>query len=628
MAKAADGTLPILQQQQNDELLNETEMASEDFDEYRSHLARLKTEADFDAKELEELDDDTTKVISDWKMKILACYFRENQGKFFGKRGTSLLGYMLITNSSDPEARENGLKEVKMIMLVTDDSLQCEHAVACTKNFIYANHVKTPKAKYQSDGAGCFSSKLNRILQPFWEDWTGVREVEFRISVRGGGKTALDGAFGKMNQVVRSAVNAGASHWNAETYKGAFEDSGGLTATSLFVVAPDRKKRMYGNMRGVSMESVLRTVLDPQDMSLQAYQHSDYGEGFEIAQSNMFVFDEKNPSRKLPKIKTPAGSVVMVRCIANHIIGFLGFRSSDLASMILYRIKCPIYASRTRALMKRIPRLLDEKSLLVRARKHRKEDLLSQKARGGEGANHPDQRLKRKFTRVEAKKQKHETQETEKRIKKRANGLLLCEARCQSTGKRCTFETRMKHCYEKHIRSGKHSFRKGIDALSLAAIQASKPGGLMAVGSRPDRKSNNVFVTLEEADADTLALDDARCFGKLNRKEGKDPYHKPKVLFDAMKELFMIGSDGSERKINGQDMRDRLKMELDPVDGGLKFCRAKRGTFPRKQYCHMCENNPCVCNGMCPPKWMCDQFITTQTQARKKNNKSADPAQE
>jgi hypothetical protein len=165
---------------------------------------------------------------------------------------------------------------------------------------------------------------------------------------------------------------------------------------------------------------------------------------------------------------------------------------------------------------------------------------------------------------------------------------------------------------------------KGIDALILNANQASKPGGLMAVGSCPDRKTDNICVTLEEADVDALGLDNARCFGKLNWKEGKDPYHKPKVLFDAIKELFNVGSDGTERKVNGQDMCDQLRMELDPVDGGLKFCRAKRGTYPWKQYCHMCDNNPCIsCNEMCPPKWMCDQFITTQMQARKNNNKVA-----
>jgi hypothetical protein len=147
----------------------------------------------------------------------------------------------------------------------------------------------------------------------------------------------------------------------------------------------------------------------------------------------------------------------------------------------------------------------------------------------------------------------------------------------------------------------------------------------MAVGRCPDRKSRHVFVTLEEANTDALGLDGARCFGKLNWKEGKDPYHKPEVLMDVMKALFNIGSNGTKRKVlNGQDMRDWLRRELDPVDGCLKFCRAKRGTFPRKQYCPMCGNNPCICNGMCPPKWMCDQFIMMQIQARKKGNKVAD----
>jgi hypothetical protein len=69
-------------------------------------------------------------------MKILACYFPKNKGKFFGKRGTSLFGYMLISNSPNPDAREKGLKDVKMVMLVTNNSLQCEHAVACSKHFV------------------------------------------------------------------------------------------------------------------------------------------------------------------------------------------------------------------------------------------------------------------------------------------------------------------------------------------------------------------------------------------------------------------------------------------------------------------------------------------------------------
>jgi hypothetical protein len=109
----------------------------------------------------------------------------------------------------------------------------------------------------------------------------------------------------------------------------------------------------------------------------------------------------------------------------------------------------------------------------------------------------------------------------------------------------------MLHCYEKHLWSATHTIQKGIDAKSLIAIQASKPGGLMAVGSRPNKKNDDVFATLEEADVDAIGLDKARCFGKLNQKEDKDPYLKLNVLFACMLELFNIGGDGTERKING-----------------------------------------------------------------------------
>jgi hypothetical protein len=68
------------------------------------------------------LPDDTAKVISDWKMKILACYFRENQAKFFGKRGISLLGFMIISNSRDESNFEKGMKDVKFVFYVTDDT--------------------------------------------------------------------------------------------------------------------------------------------------------------------------------------------------------------------------------------------------------------------------------------------------------------------------------------------------------------------------------------------------------------------------------------------------------------------------------------------------------------------------
>jgi hypothetical protein len=199
-----------LAKQKVEELLHQIDVSKQYLDEFRSHLARLKTEAEFDGEEMESLPDDTTaKVVSDWKMKILACYFHENQARLFGKRGTSLLGFMIIFNSNVEEERLQGIKDVKIIFLVTDDTLQEKWIVMCAKSEIYSKHIpkECPYVGFQLDGAGCFSIQLNRVVQPLWEAWTGVVEERYQITPRGGGKSCLDGAFAKGKWFVVACLN-------------------------------------------------------------------------------------------------------------------------------------------------------------------------------------------------------------------------------------------------------------------------------------------------------------------------------------------------------------------------------------------------------------------------------------
>ena len=80
-----------------------------DLDDYRSHLARQISEDAFDEEEIKNLPDDTARVTSDWKHKILECYFRENMLKYFGKRGICMIGFMLMWNSTDPEEKARGV---------------------------------------------------------------------------------------------------------------------------------------------------------------------------------------------------------------------------------------------------------------------------------------------------------------------------------------------------------------------------------------------------------------------------------------------------------------------------------------------------------------------------------------
>jgi hypothetical protein len=140
--------------------------------------------------------------------------------------------------------------------------------------------------QFISDGAGCFKSQLHRALQPFWILWTGVDEIVCRITPAGDGKSALDGMFGRLNTVLRSAVDMGASSWNSETITRAIEDSNGLSSTQFARFAPERSKQLKAEVSTMHFESVLLKTLDPDrdanDQSTRAFKHSKYGEGKQI----------------------------------------------------------------------------------------------------------------------------------------------------------------------------------------------------------------------------------------------------------------------------------------------------------------------------------------------------------
>jgi hypothetical protein len=224
---------------------------------------------------------------------------------------------------------------------------------------------------------------------------------------------------------------------------------------------------------------------------------------------------------------------------------------------------------------------------------------------------------------MEKRQHKQEIAELEKSAKVRAAQIFWCECRCQKTGRRCKTKFRHKRHYDKHIRAGKHSFPSGVGALSEIAYQASNPGGSLAVGSRPDRNSTSLFCKIVESPADTLGIEHAICFGRFNRKEDVPAYHKPDRLRTAMLRLFQIGQDGTSPMLNAASMQNELKKMRDPKDGGLLFCYSKRGSYPRSQLCKLCNQKPCDCNGMLPPLWMCQQFIGSQTQEKKKKDKGA-----
>jgi hypothetical protein len=286
----------IMQLQKLEEELHRVDSCVDDLREFRGHIGRHLSECEFASQRLENLGCDEAEVTSDFKMKILACFFRENQKKWFGKRGTSMLGFMIATNSTDPEAKAQGIKDVTFVMMLTDDSLQDEWAVTCAKAYVYQYELPAhiTKAHFVSDGAGCFKSKLHRCLQPFWKHWTGIDEISLRVTPAGDGKSSLDGMFGRTNSVLHSSADSGNSYYNADTIKEAVGLSDGLSATKFLVYGPDRSNQVKAELAGIDCRMILTTLLDPNradnDNTSLAYKHSGYGKGILIDPTRQATF--------------------------------------------------------------------------------------------------------------------------------------------------------------------------------------------------------------------------------------------------------------------------------------------------------------------------------------------------
>ena len=305
---AKSNNAPPLELQKLDQFKCDTNACTEDLHDYREHLARQMSELEKSYEELKNLDDITGKVVCDYKMKALSCFFCENQKKWFAKRGTTTLGFMIITNPIDADLNAKGMKDVTFNMMVTNDGHQDAWAVQCGKSYIYDNmlpkHIE--KVIFVADGAGCFKSIKHRADQGFWKIWTGIKEIIYRLTPAGDGKSFLDGMFGRMSQLMSTSVDNGASFFNTETMLDAIEGSGGLSATTFLAYKPDRSTQLTVELsyrNDTFSTSILTTVLNSDQTCKtsglsMAYKHTGFGNGELLSYSKFKYFKQAEEGKK------------------------------------------------------------------------------------------------------------------------------------------------------------------------------------------------------------------------------------------------------------------------------------------------------------------------------------------
>ena len=255
-----------------------------DFLHYRSHLAQTEDEGLFDSNFYENLEMGEAVVIMDFKMKILSGMFRQTQTDWYGQRGFSCLGVLILMPS---ETNADG-HEATYHLFFSGDTTQDAEYVNTVKEYVYTYilpEYEINKVHFRCDGAGCFVAAAIKAEFAHWEERTGVIELSYKNNVPGKGKNPLDGQFGMLSQGLNNSVNSGQSFENEEELYKMCKDLP-LENTFYHLLSLDRSKLNFSNDvdKAIAQLKLGRKhyLLTNTDDSVFGFTHSRHGLGESI----------------------------------------------------------------------------------------------------------------------------------------------------------------------------------------------------------------------------------------------------------------------------------------------------------------------------------------------------------
>ena len=494
----------------------------------RSHIVRLKVEADYDRKQSSSLGPDECIVVCDFKMKILAEWYREKQKSFFGKRGTTCLGFMVMKRHEREEGEEDieddDRIDVSFYLFFSDDTTQDANFVLSAKAALYDRILpglfpaaEKIKVHFRADGAGCFNSNLTKAAMPQWITWTDegdtppVDEVSYRVSVNGGGKSSLDGNFGQTQACLKTHRNNGNDIINADDCVKALKLGNCPKGTSGLNFHPDRSVVLGTKTTGLNNYYELRR--NPGGESLQCYRSSGYGAGVEIT------------IESINKGWTTEGIEEM------GVIPSMPEYSIAIGTEPENETEWATYSTESRA-----------------------------------------SRDKKKQEKISASSQ---MQREEKRNKTRQEmaeaGLFQCTHVDEGGKGQCTRVFESKKLLNTHIEAGNHEYKRQ-NLTDTAVCEAARPGGILAAGSRNNRFE--IFDTTKVVDGSGLGrgLGNDWCESGCYLK----PQRKPNTTFtiELKIDLLTFYLDG---ETEGGNKKSKAKYTKEDTLSTLKDMKKENG---------------------------------------------------
>jgi len=157
----------------------------------------------------------------------------------------------------------------------------------------------------------------------------------------------------------------------------------------------------------------------------------------------------------------------------------------------------------------------------------------------------------------------------EKRRLKKVAGLHLCDVKCPETGAYCQIICLEQKGLKLHEEKAKHAF-PATNARDWLLREASKAGGAIANGSRPNRRTHTLFEQIIPATSGSEHELEAQCYQRFNRQEKIESQQKTDAQL-----WFLLDCYDAPNKQNENQTHEQMKITTDERDGGLKFCSSK-----------------------------------------------------
>ena len=170
------------------------------------HLVRVYHESIYFNEAVAKLPLDTALIQADHKMKIEQLFYRESQVGFFGKRGITLFGVLIIFRTHAGQLEYSS----QMFFATSSDSTQdCFSTLGYLEQIIIEFGTLVPHIeKFQmfTDGAGTFSGSFMRVCLPELFATYGYELREANTGEAGNGKSLVDANFACVQKVLNSYV--------------------------------------------------------------------------------------------------------------------------------------------------------------------------------------------------------------------------------------------------------------------------------------------------------------------------------------------------------------------------------------------------------------------------------------